>query len=402
MSKSFKIIFGVFLLLLLVLTYLEATEKDPINWNPSYLEIDKIALGSYVLFESWKDAATHNIIRVKESPFEFLSKEDPKGTYFFLNDNLFIDQTELDKLLTWVEDGNTIFLSANNISKKLLDTLDINIQTLNPGKDFKLQPYINLTNKKFWRDKPYHMDQERRILRLEKSDSLEQNVLGVVNVKEFNHKDRAYPNFLESKFGKGKIFIHTMPEAFSNYFLLADSNYKYVQDALAYIPANTNVYWDDHYKSGKVYNTSPLYILLNNKALKWAYYFVLIGSILFIIFEGKRKQRPVPVITPLKNQSYQYSQTISELYLEQKQYKSLATKDIQHFYEYLRMQFRLDTSNINEQFYKDISARVDLSLEEVRSQFNWISSLSEKEEITKNELQELHRVIQTLKYTTNE
>jgi len=402
MSKSFKIVFGVFLLVLIVLTYLEATEKAPINWNPSYLEIDKIALGSYVLYESWKDAETHNITKVKETPFEFLSNENPKGTYFFLNDNLFIDQTELDKLLTWVEDGNTLFLSGNNISLNILDTLDLKPQTLNPGEDFKLQPYINLTNKKFWREKPYHLDQDRRVIRLEKSDSLDQQVLGVVNVSDFDLKERAYPNFIKSRFGKGQIFIHSMPEAFSNYFLLADSNYTYVQDALAYIPAGTNVFWDDHYKTGKVYNTSPLYILLNNRSLKWAYYFVLIGALLFIIFEGKRKQRSVPVVTPLKNQSYQYSQTISELYLEQKQYKSLATKYIQHFYEYLRIQYRLDTSNINEQFYKDISARINMKFEEVKSQFNWISSLAEKEEITKNELQELHKVIQTLKYKPNE
>jgi len=402
MSKSFKIIFGGFLLILLLLTYLEATEREPINWNPSYLESDKIALGSYVFFESWKDAHTHHLIKVKESPFEFLSQEKPNGTYFFLNNNIPIDQTELDKLLTWVEDGNTLFLSASNFSKNLLDTLDIKPQVLDPGENLKSQPYINLTNSKFWKEEPYHLDQDRSIIRLEKSDSLFQETLGVVNVRSFDSKTRAYPNFIKSQFGNGIIFIHAMPEAFSNYFLLADSNYSYVQDALAYIPSNSNVYWDDHYKSGKIYNTSPLYILLNNRALKWAYYFALFGIFLFIIFEGKRKQRSVPVIEALKNQSYEYSQTISELYLEQKQYKSLALKDIQHFYEYLRSHFRIDTTNINQQFYKEVSARVNLEMEEVQSKFKWISQLSQKEQISKKELQELHSVIQTLKYTSNE
>ena len=326
MSKSFKIIFGAFLLILLLLTYLEATEREPINWNPSYLEIDKIALGSYVLFESWKDAETHTIKRVKESPFEFLSREDPQGTYFFLNDNIFIDQTELKVLLSWVEEGNTLFLSGNNFSDNLLDTLDIKTEIVDPGKNLKSQPYTNLTNKNFWKEKPYHLDQERSIVRLERSDSLDQEILGVVNVRNFDSKDRAYPNFISSKFGKGKIYIQSMPEAFSNYFLLANSNYRYAQDALAYIPSKSTYYWDDHYKSGKVYNTSPLYILLNNRALKWAYYFVLIGSLLFIIFEGKRKQRAVPVVAPLKNQSYQYSQTISELYLEQERIQKLGYK----------------------------------------------------------------------------
>lgn len=402
MSKSFKLIFGAFLLLLVILTYLEATTSRAINWNASYLESDKIALGSYVLYETWTDAGTHEIQKVRQSPFEFLSEEDPKGTYFFLNDNIFIDQAELDKLLTWVSKGNNLYLSANNISKNLLDTLDIEPFTVNPGENFKQQPYLNLTKKSFWRKRPYHLDQERRIIRLEKSDSLHQETLGVVNASSFDEKNRDYSNFISSKFGNGQIYLHTMPEVFSNYFLLSDTNYRYAENALAYIPAKTKVYWDDHYKSGKVYHTSPLYILLNNKALKWAYYFVLIAAGLFIIFEGKRKQRAIPVVTPLKNKSYEYSQTISELYLEQKQFKSLALKDIQHLYEYLRTHYRLDTNNLNEEFFVDLSAKLDLSKEDIRSKFKKITELSKKEELSKIELEEIHRTIQTLKYASNE
>jgi hypothetical protein len=120
---------------------------------------------------------------------------------------------------------------------------------------------------------------------------------------------------------------------------------------MAYMDPGATVYWDKYYKSGKTFYTSSLYILLGNKALKWAYYFLLAGAVLFIIFQGKRKQRAVPVVTPLKNQTYEYSRTIADLYVEQKKYKALAEKKIEHFYDHIRRHYRIDTSEINEKVF---------------------------------------------------
>src|SRR5690606_39036472 len=135
MRNSGKIIFGLFLLLVLFLTYLEASEPEPVNWNPSYMETDKIALGSYVFYELYEEAFPGEIKKIKVPPFEFLSGEQ-EGTYFFLNNYLHIDKAELDKLLSWVDQGNTLFLSSGYYSENLLDTLKIEVATRVPGLDF--------------------------------------------------------------------------------------------------------------------------------------------------------------------------------------------------------------------------------------------------------------------------
>src|SRR5690606_19521843 len=115
MRNSGKFIFGAFLLLVLFLTYLEASEPEPVNWNPSYMETDKIDLGSYVFYEWSEEAFSGEIEKIKVPPFEFLSGQQ-QGTYFFLNNYLNFDDAELDKLLTWVEEGNTLFLSSGYYS----------------------------------------------------------------------------------------------------------------------------------------------------------------------------------------------------------------------------------------------------------------------------------------------
>lgn len=396
MNKSFKIAFGGILLLVLLLTYLQAIEPEPVNWNPSYLESDKIALGSFVFYESWKESPSTKMEKVSVPPFEFLNEEHT-GTYFFLNDVLSFDDAELKKLLSWVNDGNTLFLSANSFSQNLLDTLKVQTAIKLPGTDLSSQPFINLVNPKLKQSVPFKYEHEVPLVYFSKIDTLNNTILGISALKSFKGTERTNVNFLKTEFGKGSIFMHSMPQAFSNYFLLSNSNFNYAEAVLSYIDTSKIVYWDRYYKTGKAFYTSPLYILLQNRALKWAYYFALIGSVLFIIFEGKRKQRAIPVVEPLKNQTYEYSGTIADLYLEQKQYKALALKKIHHFYDYIRTRYRIDTSLQNEAFYNEIAAKSDHSIPETDALFKKINELSNKPEITKNELQQLNDVIQSFK-----
>lgn len=396
MNNSFKIAFGGILLLVLLLTYLQATEPEPVNWNPSYLESDKIALGSFLFYESWKESSQAKIEKVTVPPFEFLN-EKHTGTYFFLNDVLSFDDSELKKLLTWVSSGNTLFLSANSFSPNLLDTLKVQTAIKLPGIDLSSQPYLNLVHPKLRQNLPKKYEHEIPLVYFSEIDTLNNTILGVSALRSFKEPDSANVNFFKAEFGKGSIFMHSMPEAFSNYFLLSNSNYSYAEAVLGYIDNNEPVYWDRYYKTGKAFYTSPLYILLQNRALKWAYYFALFGSFLFIIFEGKRKQRAIPVVEPLKNQTYEYSATIADLYLEQKRYKALALKKTNHFYDYIRSRYRIDTSIQNEAFYRELGAKSNQSIRKTEALFDKINELSNKPEITKKELQQLNDVIQSFK-----
>jgi hypothetical protein len=364
MNKGGKFALGIILLVVLLLTYLEASEPDPVNWNPSYLESDKIALGSFIFYDSWEGTGA-NLEKVNVPPYEFLDSE-PSGTYFFLNNYLSFDDAEVRKLLKWVGNGNTLFLAAGHFSEKLRDTLQLETATRIPGGDLSSLPYVELINPKLRNSGPYQFNHDVGFEYFRSLDTLKHTILGVGSLEEFSKPEEAFPVFLHSEWGAGNIYIHSFPEAFSNYFLLNENNYAYAEGVLAYLDGDETIYWDRYYKSGKAFHTSPLYILLNNRALKWAYYFVLLGAVLFIIFEGKRKQRPVPVVEPLKNQTYEYSRTIADLYLEQKKYKALALKKIDHFYDYIRTRYRIFTGWGEEKTLKELSEKSGHSMEEIK------------------------------------
>jgi hypothetical protein len=387
MNRGGKFALGVILLVVLLLTYLEASEPDPVNWNASYLETDKIALGSFIFYNSWEGTGA-NLEKVNVPPYEFLDSK-PSGTYFFLNNYLSFDDSELKKLLNWVDSGNTLFIAAGHFSENLRDTLELETATRIPGGDLSSQPFLELTNPNLKDSRPYQYSYDVNLQYFRSIDTLAHAVLGVGSLEKFSKQEDAFPVFLHSEWGEGNIYIHSFPEAFSNYFLLNENNYSYAEGVLAYLDNDKTIYWDRYYKSGKAFHSSPLYILLNNKALKWAYYFVLLGAVLFIIFEGKRKQRPVPVVEPLRNQTYAYSRTIADLYLEQKKYKALALKKIDHFYDYIRSRYRIFSGWGEEKTLKELSEKSGHSMEEIKELLKLFQEISNKPGISKEELQEL-------------
>lgn len=394
MTRSGKFAFGLVLVLILLLTYLEATEPEPVNWNPSYLETDKIALGSFVFYESWREHGKAEIENISIPPFEFLDQER-EGTYFFLNNFIGFDDNELEKLLTWVDRGNSVFISADYISKNLLDTLNLKATTYRGLGNFVSRPGLNFVHPELQSPAWYNFTFDTEALYFNQLDTLNHTVLGLSTFKSDPGNERV--NYIKAPFGKGEFFLHTNPQALGNYFLLTNDNYRYAEGVLSYIDSSGIVYWDKYYKAGKTFYTSPLYVLLNNKALKWAYYFILIGSVLFILFEGKRKQRPVPVVKPLKNQTFEYSRTIANLYLEQKNYRELALKKIEHFNDYIRTHYRLDTSHKDDKFYRELAGKTNNTMEDTLKLSNIFSTIIDKPEISTTELQELNNNIETFK-----
>ncbi len=393
MNKTYKIAFGLFLLLIVSLAWLESKEPEPVNWNPSYTSKDKIPLGAFVFYNSWDNYLENEIAEIRIPPYEYLNDNPENGNYFFLNNYVNFDDDELDDLLNWVSKGNKLFISAYNFGENLEDTLDFKIGSFISSEAFTSRPQLNLVNPGLQLPRDVLFDQDLPALYFKDIDSTSHTVLGTVF---FEGNSGKKINFIKTEFGEGEILLHTTPQAFSNYFLLKEENYKYVENLLAYLDGE-NILWDAYYKSGRSYFSSPLYILLNNRPLKWAYYFVIITTILFIFFEGKRKQRAIPVVEPLKNRSFEYSATLSHLYLEKRNFYELRIRKITLFMEFIRQNYRLDTNSIEEEFYRNLASKSNNSLETTKGLFQRIFKFQNETENTKEAFLELSNSINSFK-----
>lgn len=400
MTKRYKILLGVLILILGALVFFEANQKDPVNWYPSYSNKDKIPLGTYVFFQEL-EKKTSNLEEINVPPFEFLKYGGIEpGTYFFIGNSLMFDKAEAEQLLSWVDKGNTLFLASNNISSSLLDTLKLSQKSRVRKNGLENFPQYNLVNPRLKSDSLHTFQKDKGIIHFNEIDTLNQSVLGLVHIKDENLKEpEDFINFIEAPFGEGKILIHSSPEVFSNFFLLSkEQQYRYTQKVLSYLDMNAaHFYWDNHYSGGKTFNTSPLYILLSNRYLKWAYYFVLIGVLLFVLFEGKRKQKSIPIRNPLKNKTYEYTQTIAGMYLERSDHTGIAHKMIDQFYLDLRQKYHINTQANNTNLISDIAHKTDHPYEDVKELMDYLQLQQQNTAISKEELKEINHKITNFK-----
>jgi len=399
MSKKGWVYITIGVLTLAAIFAMEYNKPKKINWYPSYVSHHKIPYGTYILNDLMEKYFPNNVLQIQKPPFELLRRADSiKGTYFFVNETVSFEEAELNALLEWVDQGNTLFVASDYFEKKLLDTL--HLEQTNVYNDEQLEPlfYYELVNPKI-KHKRVQFTKDYYTTSFDRLDTLCTTVLGQVYAKsDSTDTINKHVNTIKQVFGNGEIILTSFPKAFTNYFILKDNNQEYTAGLLSYLDKNEQIYMDNFHKSGKSFYTSPMYLFLNTKEFKWAYYLVLIGALIYIIFEGKRKQRAIPVVTPLKNQTLAFTRTIADMYFEKGELPLITKHKIDYFLEYIRSKLHVSTQNLeDETFLRNLSLRSNTDLKEVKTLMSMISKLKAKQYVTETELKNLNQKIQAFK-----
>ena len=147
--------------------------------------------------------------------------------------------------------------------------------------------------------------------------------------------------------------LHTQPAAFTNFHLLKENHHEYAQKIISYIPKN-DLFWLTKNQNGDIVSQSPMRYILSQPALRWAWWLFLIGTLVFMIFNAKRKQRIVPILPPLPNTTVDFVKTIGNLYFQEGNHDLIIDKKIVYFLEKIRTDYLLDTNKLDEDFIKKL------------------------------------------------
>ena len=374
--------------------------KYAIDWEESFNEKSNKPYGVSVLYKELSNLFNDRKIRtVYHTPFNYLyanSEEGygdhvAEGNFIIIGNSDYLEYESIDELLLFVERGNMLFISDYNFPTKLTDTLKINIEFELNQKDsisqlsFKNQYLLN---------KSVTIDKNEGDFYFKTFDYSKYNVLGYS--KTDADIDRV--NFIEVPFGDGNIYLHLQPKIFTNYNILKDDRYKYIEGALSYLP-DADIYFDSYTKyynsyNGDVEEDSNLGWFLSQISFKWAWYFALFLTLLFIIFNAKRRQRIIKSIKPLENTTVAFVKTISNLYFETQDHKNLIDKKIKYFLEKVRTDYNLDTSNLNDEFITKLTAKSGKKKERIEKLINYIKWLRKKREFFEENLINLNRHIE--------
>ncbi|GGW33289.1 DUF4350 domain-containing protein [Arenibacter certesii] len=402
MDKQSKIIVGIFIAVLLGIIITEIVRPKPVNWNPSYTMEDKIPFGCYVLFEELPQLfPDQELITVNESLYNILSALDTtkNSNYLLINNSLELGKQETNQLLSYVHSGNDAFIAATSYGAYLSDTLHLKVESLYTIQEDTMQ--IRLTNPLFPKV-DYALTRGLYNTHFTSVDTLNTTVLGHISflekkgVMEVSTRNKVKrPNFIRVKFGKGNFYLNTTPQAFTNYYMLG-GNENYVGNSLSYLK-NATVYWDNYKKAGRVIIDSPMRFVLNQPALKWAYYLGTSGILIFVLFKAKREQRIIPIIKPLDNSSIDFVKTVGGIYFEHKDYSDLIAKKTNYFLAYLRSHFYINTQQINDKTVSDLSARSGKSISETKAMLDLLIHLKNKNQHNEQDLINLNKKIDQFK-----
>ncbi len=396
MDKRSKIALYAIAAIIVLLMIAEITKPKALNWSDSYSATDKIPLGCYVLFNELKTSSDFEIETSNKTIYEKLKEVDTlsKNNLMLINNYIAIEEEGALSLLKFVEKGNTVFISSTYFYGKLADTLNVYFDQdydgflKNPSHNTFTSPSLK-SNEVFFED----VIENSYITSI---DTLNATVLGYVLNEDKSKKE---VNYIKVPFGdeQGAFYIHSNPFAFTNYHML-DNKEDYAAAVLSYLPDNS-ILWDNYYKSGRRVITSPLRFILSSTALKWAFYLILLSLGLFVIFKGKRTQRIIPVVEPLKNTTVEFTQTIGDLYYQHGDFTNIVNKKITYFLEHIRSSYYLDTNEFSQRFIEKLAIKSSNNTTDTKALIDFITFLKSKSQHTENELIELNKKIEEFSNT---
>jgi len=393
LSRQNKIYLFLFFASIVLVVLNELQKEKPINWFKSYVATHKIPYGTYVLYNELPHIFPQsNIKKVQTPPYLFLKDSTKMGAYILIDEGFNIGKVELNRFLKFVARGNQVLMVTHGIN---IDTLNLKTKLLQSTALDEF-PFFTLSNKVF-RNKEYRFDRPFDNFVFKKVDTLATSILGKTGfVNKEGERVANGVNFIRYKYGKGQFLFSTFPEAFINYTLLKSSNHEYAASILSYLKNPQNIYWDAYYKSGKSQISSPLYYVISQKSLKYAYYILLLGALAFVLFEGKRVQRIIPIIKPLQNQTVAFTRTIASMYYKKEAHKTMASHKIRYILTLIRQKYQLNTDVYKKDFTKQLALKAGKSLEEIEKIVNYIKYIETQDKVTKEELVTLNAYLNSL------
>ncbi len=363
----------------------EVLAPRPLDWTTTYALDDKKPFGSKVLYELLANIFPGQPLHSSYQSLYERKENLEKGNYLFIGDSFHPGEEDLDLLLRLVANGSNAFIAAGQLDEKLEDTLNCATQSFFSFSD---TVSANLTDPKIRVKRPFQFKKITGLYGFYAPDSSQKKLFQTLGTNQNNE-----PNFVRIPWGKGWFYLQCMPQAYTNYNMLAGRNIVYIERTLSYLPVQP-VYWEELYKGNVRDLQTPLRFLVVTPPLRWAMYLALLALLLFMAFEAKRRQRIIPVIPPLANTTLEFTQTVGRLYYQHRDHKNIAEKKVTYFLDHLRSHYYVQTQEFSEDLFVRLHTKTGLAMDEITALFSLITQIRSQAKISEAQLLQLNLKIE--------
>lgn len=392
-SPGMIVLAVLFILLVLLMAY----QPKELNWSRDYTSTKKIPYGGEVAWRFFNEINEGEVEQISIPAFSLLNNESfTARNYLIFNSVFHPDRYDVEELLRFTSEGNTVFISAYEFSDLFEDTLGFHVSDKvsllmegKEGQDFQAldslanSPVMNFVNPKLKSPQDFSFPKKAYNYCFSRFDTSVVTVLGRTREGDVN--------FVHMPYGKGGFYIHTVPDVFSNYFAAKPQTAPYVFRALSYLPPQ-DTFWDDYYKDGFRLNGESRSVLFSYESLRAAYAVLAGIAFLGFFFSLKRRQRIIPVLKPLANTTLEFVEAVGTLYYHQRNTADIMHKKITYFLESIRTRFFVKTTTFDDDFIRKITALSGVPYEEVHRLFYEIARMQHYSNFTDEDLKNLEEM----------
>jgi hypothetical protein len=356
-NKKYLFYLGI----IFVLFYLSSLNNTTIiNWDFSMHYRDKIPFGGYALNEllqtSWFDDYRHSY----QSMYEWTPQWDED--LLVISSYFTIDKDEIEKLEEILAEGHNVLLAAHFFDPTLREKLNFTStgeNALNIDSLGVLPVEADLKNPKA--NERFISDNRVIGEYFTSYDTAHTEVL-------LSHKNGPLAIKMTADSIEGSLVLCSAPLLFSNYSLVMEDNNKLASGLLSHL-TGTKLHWTEFYQVGRMESQSSLRYIMKEPALRNAFFATLFALLLLMIFDAKRKQRPIPVIEPLKNTTLEFVRVIGSLYYQKGDHRDLALKKFLYLQDYLKRYYYINFEQ-EEKLMEKIAAKTGVKQNRVEAIFD--------------------------------
>ena len=351
-NRWFVVSIVVFLVLLFIL---EMQLPKNFSWSPTFRHTDKQPFGS-CLFDSLLSSTMPKGYTVTDSSLYQLAKDSlqPRGI-LVVADEMNLIPAEVNAIFSMANNGSHVMLVAHGVGDFMCNKLGIRIWGY--GNSFDLQNFVkyNKERESFeWVSeengyKPRRFMVFRPLITRKfnfETDSLDNVIRPCLDQQATLRHDAVSATFRQ---GKGYITFCSLPLLFTNYGIVDQDNATFSLRLLTLMKdlpvVRTEAYCP---QTSDEVQQSPLRYAISQPPLRWALYTLMVGALLFLIFEGRRRQRVIPIEKAPENHSLEFIHLVGSLYYHSRERRSLVVRKWTYFAEELRRNIHLDVTDASE------------------------------------------------------
>lgn len=404
------------------------------NWAETYSSNSDQPYGTMVITDLLKRYfPTKDFdIEAKDINAQLIENDGKHKNYIFIGEFPYYTDSTINLLKDFVDAGNDVFIATKSIPEQL--SKDIILQKTNNISFYDTVYYQNdVGDSNFYMQQSYAEDPTAlswfsyNIMTMNFKNSAFRTKEGytfapLVGTRPFTYEwnyfhpdylnrikdyttigtiqSQNFTDLIEIPMGNGHFYIHLNPIVFTNYFQIQSSKLTYTSKIFSYLKPGDIIYdnfsqsyYNDNQANNDQQEEGPLKYILGNQSLRWAWYTLLTGLALFLIFRTKRIQQPIAILEPNENKSLEFVQTIGRMYFMRKNNKQLAAQKIKLFLHFITDRYNIPTQPIDDTFYQKLKLKSEVDEDSVKKIFKHYKYINNTNDVTNDDLIELHTLM---------